>query len=224
MRRFKGDLTLKRGAIFDMDGTLFDTERYFRKAWVETADYFGRERHDIIGIEMSGTNVNQVPEILHKYYPEIDARAYFDRVVETVQGWSKTELALMPGTREILEFFKENNVIMSVASSSFHAIIEKNLKTAGISEYFSVIVGGDEVSSGKPSPEIFLKAAEEMKLPPQDCYVFEDSFNGIIAGQASGCSTIMIPDQRQPTEEIKNLCSGVYKSFIEAIEEIRNDH
>ena len=84
-----------------------------------------------------------------------------------------------------------------------------------------MIVGGDEVVSGKPSPEIFLKAAEKMNLSPQDCYVFEDSFNGIRAGHKAGCTSIMIPNQRQPTEEIKQISNGIYESFNEVIDAIK---
>lgn len=218
---FKGEINLKRGAIFDMDGTLLDTERYFRRVWVDVAEYFGEEKHEQLGFDLSGTNKTQVPAILRKYYPNIDVEAYYNKGMELVKELEEKELLLLPGTKEILEYLKENNVVMSVASSTKHSTIETNLHRTGILQYFDVIVGGDEVASGKPSPEIFLKAAEKMNLPPQDCYVFEDSFNGIRAGHNAGCAAIMIPNQRQPTEEMRNLSAGIYNSLKEAMKAIK---
>ena len=70
--------------------------------------------------------------------------------------------------------------------------------------------------NGKPAPDIFLLAAEQLNLSPAECYVFEDSFNGIISAHRAGCVAVMIPNQREPTDEIKKICAGVYKNFFEA--------
>ena len=66
-----------------------------------------------------------------------------------------------------------------------------------------------------------MKAAEEIKIPAVDCYVFEDSFNGVRAGAAAKCSTIMVIDCTEPTEEIRNLCAGVYANMFEALDAIK---
>ena len=105
---------------------------------------------------------------------------------------------------------------MAVASSAPVEVIEKNLLRTNLRGYFDVLVGGDKVSNGKPAPDIFLLAAKELNLEPSDCYIFEDSFNGIRAANSAGGFAIMIPDTIQPTEEIKNLCSAIYPSLIEA--------
>lgn len=94
-------------------------------------------------------------------------------------------------------------------------MIENNLRVAGIEDYFTAVVSGSQVEHGKPAPDIFLYAAERLCLAPEDCYVFEDSFNGIRAGVAAGCFTIMIPDLFEPTDEIRQLVAGVYKNFEE---------
>ena len=146
---------MKRGAIFDMDGTLFDTERLYVKAWIETADLFGVQRHPTIGLEMSGTNQAQALKVFAKHYPQLDAKKYFDTVVETVAKWTETDLELLPGTREILDYFKARKVLMSIASGSPRKEIERNLHKAGIREYFVSVVGGDEILNGKPAPDIF---------------------------------------------------------------------
>ena len=72
------------------------------------------------------------------------------------------------------------------------------------------------VDNGKPAPDIFLLAAKKLNLAPSDCYIFEDSFNGIRAAAASGGAAIMIPDQVQPTDEIKKICAAIYPNLTEA--------
>ena len=134
-----------------MDGTLFDTER-------------------LLGLEMGGTNQAQALKVFADHYPKLDAKKYFDTVIETVAKWTETDFELLPGTREILDYFKARKVLISVASGSSRRGIERNLQKAGIREYFVSVVGGDEILNGKPAPDIFLKAAEEMKLSVQDCY------------------------------------------------------
>ena len=113
-----------------------------------------------------------------------------------------------------------DRLLIFTASSSDRKDIEENLKTAGIRDYFRAVVGGDQVEKGKPDPEIFLRAAKALELSPEDCYIFEDSFNGIRAAHAAGGMAVMIPDQVQPDEEIKGLCK-VYESFHRVLEDIR---
>ncbi len=76
---------------------------------------------------------------------------------------------------------------------------------------------------GKPAPDIFLLAAERLGLDPKDCYVFEDAFNGVKAGVASGAKTIMVPDLLQPTEEIRQEVTAVCKTLKEAAEQIETN-
>ena len=200
-----------------MDGTLFDTEKFYVKAWTELADFFGVKRQPTLGIEMSGMNREQALLVLAKYYPQVDGQKYFDKVIETVAECMETDIELLPGAAEILDYFKEHKILMSVASGSPRRGIERNLQRSTIREYFLTAVGGDEVVNGKPEPDIFLKAAEQMQLSPKDCYVFEDSFNGIIAAYRAGCVPVMIPNQREPSDDIKKFCAGIYKDFFAAI-------
>ena len=203
-----------------MDGTLVDTERFYRKGWFEVADEFGYERNPELAIAMSGSDAKKMPEILHRFYPDVDAEAYANKVREIVRTESEKELRLMKGVKEILDYFRSQNVLMAVASSSKKAVVTANLTRSGIIDYFKVVIGGDQIKNGKPAPDIFLKAAEELKLSAKDCYVFEDSLNGIRAGYAAGCESIMIEDLTKPTDEIKKLCH-VYDSMTLAMEAIK---
>ena len=126
-----------------------------------------------------------------------------------------------PGVREILTFFREEGIPIAVASSSPSDLVGSNLTRAGIKEYFDAIIGGDQVEQGKPAPDIFLKAAEEIGCKPEDCYVFEDGKNGLSGARAAGCSPVMIIDTMRPDRELAAICTGVFESLTEALEAIR---
>ena len=213
---------MKRGAIFDMDGTLFDTEKLYRRAWLEAAPEFGEEKNYELPTAISGTNLGEESlQIIRRFFPNIDAESYLARVLELVDDWRKKNLELMTGVEEILQFFKASGVKMAVASSAPVEVIEENLLRANLRGYFEVLVGGDMVAKGKPAPDIFLLAAEKLNLEPSDCYIFEDSLNGIRSAYSSGGAAIMIPDQVQPTEEIKKLCTAIFPNLNAACQAVK---
>lgn len=112
---------------------------------------------------------------------------------------------------------------MAVASSSAAEQIEYNLEKAGIRGYFSAVVSGTEVKTGKPAPDIFLCAAERIHCEPGTCFVFEDSENGIKAGHAAGCMTIMIPDLIEASSGIMPYCTKICSDLLQAKRIIRKE-
>ncbi|MBR1647491.1 MAG: HAD family phosphatase [Selenomonadaceae bacterium] len=215
---------MKHGAIFDMDGTLFDTEKLYRQAWLDVAPEFGVEPNYDLPIAVCGTNMREESvEVVQKFYPNVDAAAYVARVLELVEACREKGLDLMTGVEEILNFFRDAGVKMAVASSAPVALIEDNLLRKNLRGYFDVLVGSDLVAHGKPAPDIFLLAAKKLNLAPEDCYIFEDSFNGIRAAHAAGGTAIMIPDTMQPTDEIKNLCTGIFANLNQAVEALKRE-
>ncbi len=213
---------MKHGAIFDMDGTIFDTEKLYRHAWLDVAVEFGEKPNPELPIAASGTNMGaQSVQIVKSFYPDIDCEKYIARVLEYAEACRQKNLELMTGVEEILNFFRDAGVKMAVASAAPVTVIEENLTRKNLRGYFDALVGGNLVEHGKPAPDIFLLAAKKLNLAAEDCYIFEDSFNGIRAAHASGGVTIMIPDTMQPTDEIKNLCAGIFTNLIEARQAIQ---
>lgn len=213
---------MKKGAIFDMDGTLFDSEKIYQSAWLATAKDFGKDRGEELVKEVSGSSEANCRKMIHEFYPDVDVDKFFKQVVATaVKVFENDGVEMMKGVTEILTYFNEHGVKMAIASSSSIEVISRNIERADIKKYFSAVVSGESVEHGKPAPDIFLKAAEKINVPASDCYVFEDSFNGIRGAYAAGCVPVMIPDTVQPTDEIKKLCAAIYPSLTDALNAIK---
>lgn len=213
---------MKKAAIFDMDGVLFDTERLYRQSWMETPLRFGQTASTAFPAAVCGTSGDTLAAIVREYYPEVDTEAFIRqgiaRARETILRQPVPEKS---GLHEILAFFRENGVKIAVASSSDRVLIESNLKRAGVIQYFDAIVSGAQMKRSKPAPDIFQEAARQLGHAPADCYVFEDGLNGLRAGLAAGCTTIMIPDLTPPTDEMRAACAAICDSLLTAAEAIR---
>ena len=207
---------MKRGAIFDMDGLLFDTERLYQESWEVMAGQFGQVHNPEFPTAVAGTSGAGMAAVVQKYYPEVDSQAFIAGCLDRAAAIIQANLPEKPGVREILSFLRDHGVPAAVASSSARELVESNLRRAGILDYFDAVVSGQEVSRSKPDPDIFLLAAERIGIPPEDCYVFEDGINGARAGVAAGCATVMIPDLMQPTEDLRQNCAGIYQNLLEA--------
>lgn len=122
-------------------------------------------------------------EIILQYYPQVDAKAFADDCILRVERELETHVPEKTGVRDILQYFKQHGVRVAVASSSKRATVLHNLKQADILSYFDAVVSGDQVTHGKPAPDIFLLAAQQIGCEPENCYVFEDGTNGIRRAQ-----------------------------------------
>ena len=213
---------MKQGAIFDMDGLMFDTEAMYQAAWKEAAAEMGICLPETFVYEVSGTSGDLLLSVIRKYFHTDDPNQLFRHILRLVENKLKVEVPVKPGLFDILEFFRAQGVKLAVASSSYTEIITSNLRVSGTEKFFDEIVSGSRIEHGKPAPDIFLYAADRLHLDPKDCYVFEDSVNGVLAGLAAGCTTVMVPDYVPPTEEIRNSSAVICASLSDALDEIRS--
>lgn len=207
-----------KGAIFDMDGTLTDTERLYRDTWLKLAVRYGQQPSMDFTRAVCGSNGQEMMNIISRFYPTIDARSFMNDCYKAVAELLEQKVPLKDGAMEILEYMKKRGFKLAIASSSSHAQIEKNMRNCGLFDYFDVFVGGDEVTHSKPHPEIFQLSAKKMGIEPEECYVFEDGMNGLKAGLAAHCKVYMMVDLTEPDDVVAPQCVGVYHSFYEAME------
>lgn len=205
--------------IFDMDGVIFDSERVYIDAYKKLAPKYVLTDVDAVQracMDSIGANRIKTREIFFSYVGhEFDYYAYREDVQQEL---NKSEYELKPGVFELFDWLKEKGVRIALASSTREVSVRKSLGHAGLTEYFDQIVCGDMVSHSKPHPEIFLTAAQRLNADPQDCYIIEDSYNGIRAAHAAGAHPIMVPDILQPDEEIREKAEVVLPSLVEVRE------
>lgn len=214
---------LPKGAIFDQDGLLFDTEVIFEQSWLKAGEELGLPVTLELTHRLSGCGKKELAAVISEAFQEVDSEAMVERVHSLA---AETQLAMTPiikpGVREILGFCRKHGIRTAIASSSMRHLVDHNLEVTGLTEFFDAIVTGRDVANGKPAPDIFLLAAERIGVSPSDCVVFEDAFPGVRAAHAAGCRTVMIPDRAQPTPEILDICE-TYPTLSDAIHSVWND-
>ena len=211
---------MKRGAIFDMDGLMFDTERLYQKLWKEQIIARGASFDPAFLSAVAGTSGRKMEETIRKFFPSIDPADIMREVFAGIDRELEKKVPEKPGIHEILAFFRERGVKTAVASSSAEHAIEHNLRATGLRDQVDVVVSGMNVKNGKPAPDVFLLAAEMLGLPAEDCYVLEDGINGVHAGLAAGAQTIMIPDTMEPTEDILASDTRIFPDLIACMKAI----
>ena len=208
-----------QAVVFDMDGVIFDTERLVIEFWKEVA-----KKHNIPNVEHTciqclGTNRVRTREIfLENYGADFPFDPYRAEVTELFDTHYKgVPLPTKPGVRELLSYLQEQDIKVGLASSTAQHLVRDEIGTAGLLPYFQTLVCGDMVEHSKPAPDIFLKACEILNADPTKSIAIEDSFNGIRSAHCAGMTPIMVPDQVQPTDEIRTLAFHVMPSLLDVL-------
>jgi HAD superfamily hydrolase (TIGR01509 family) len=205
-------------ALFDMDGLLIDSEASIMGAWMRVADHMGvklqREEYltvvgraapDAIAVLVNLFGGKQRLELAHaRVVADLDAIP------------AEQRFPLKAGTMEVLAALSELRIPCAVASSSARDEIEARLASAGVRTFFAALAGGDEVSRGKPDPEVYVLAARRLGVDPKLCVAFEDSTNGARAALAAGAKLVLVPDLVRPNDEICDQALKVLRSLTEA--------
>ena len=209
-----------RTAIFDMDGLMFDTELLYVRALEE---YVGPKT----GVAFPRENVLRTLGCNHadflRLFPELFGTAITpEYCTALVTEWMTEEILengvpTKPGLYTLLDALKANGIRIALATGTSRPIALEYLRRTDTLRYFDAFAFGDQVTHGKPDPEIFLLACEALGAMPETTAVFEDSVNGLKAAHAGGFFSICVPDLVDPLPYLDFTPDAVLKTLDEAI-------
>jgi beta-phosphoglucomutase len=204
----------RKGFIFDLDGVIVDTARYHFLAWKRLAESLGITFSETQNEQLKGVSrVRSLEKILTWGNLQISEEK-FNQLLNTknedylsyIERMDEDEI--LPDVPRVLSYLKQNGQPIALGSASKNA--RTILKEVNLHKIFDVIIDGTNVSKAKPDPEVFLKAAEGLKMPPEKCIVFEDSLAGIKAANTAGMMSIGIGNAAVLSE-----ATYVFRDFTE---------
>lgn len=214
-----------KAVIFDMDGLLIDSEPLWQEAGIETLDRFGIR----LTLEQyhTSTGLRTAEWVAHWFRQYAVSQDHAAEAIEIIIRKAIEKIAAagepMPGAKNILAFFKSKQMITGLATSSPMALVDVVVDKLGIREYFSVISSAEHLPYGKPHPQVFLDCAKALNVIPEDCLVFEDSFNGMIAAKAAKMKCVVIPAKEQMHQAHWSAGDCILGSLAEFKEEQLNN-
>ncbi len=203
--------------IFDMDGLMFDTEKLGETCWEKAGEKFGYNISREIYKKVTGLNLAKSKEIFLKYhgkdFPFDIIRN--ERIRLANEKIISRGVPVKTGLFDLLDFLKSAKIKTGLASSTEKQRVYLLLDQSKTKDYFHAITCGDEVTKGKPDPEIFLTTCVKLRTEPERCIVLEDSVHGIEAAFRAGMLPIMVPDTIQPDDRIKEKAFKIFDSLID---------
>jgi HAD superfamily hydrolase (TIGR01509 family) len=200
------------GAIFDWDGVVIDSSKHHEESWERLALEVGQPLppgHFKQGFGRKNEFI--IPNLLRWATEETEIRQHSLRKEalyrEVVAEWG---LEPLPGVRTWLERLRDAGVPCAIGSSTHRANIDLSLSLIGLAEFFTGIVTAEDVSHGKPDPEVFVKAAGRISRAPERCVVFEDAFVGIEAAQTGGMRVVGVATTH-PIEDLRMTDRAVHR-------------
>ncbi len=210
-----------KGFLFDMDGTVFDTERVYKESWHEVSKELGYDIPDQLLDMMRGSSRQSAIKIFNDFYGD-DPHDYVEarqlREVVADRRLREGGVPLKPGARELTTYLRDKGISLALATSTYRPVVDFYLSDSGMEDVFDLIITGDMIERGKPEPDIFIRAARELGLEPSECVICEDSLNGIIAGRRSGARVYYIPDLNDISkEELELYTDGTFQSLTDML-------
>ncbi len=207
-----------RAVICDLDGLLFDSERRTRAAWKIAMRSLGHDLDDAFYATLIGRKIAISEGMVAERFA-VDVMTFRERWrAEHHHLVTTGPVPPRPGALELIAWLEQRSIPRAIATSSIRSDAERTL--GAVIHRFHAIVTGDQVTRGKPDPEIYLRAAAALGIDPRECVALEDSEPGIAAAHAAGMRAMMVPDLKHPSAEVRAIAHGIYPSLIEARHEI----
>ena len=208
-----------QAVVFDMDGLMFDSERYVQKSWDIAGERlgYGPLGHNIVNT--LGTNLtNRKKYFLEHYGNDFPFDKFLDGYRDAYYELVEDGVPAKKGLHEILKVLREKGLKIGVATSSSEEHAVSNLKREGIFDYFDSVITGNMIEHGKPEPDIYIEACRQLKVDPSKAIALEDAINGIRSAHGAGMNPVMIPDIVQDTSKVDDILFGKCESLLEFAE------
>ncbi len=197
---------LPRAVLSDMDGVLLDTETLSKITFYALMESRGFDQADVIFPQLVGRNKAAHYEIFRRDLPHgLDVMDFADEWMARYLAMLVENVPVKDGAMALLKRMKTHDIPVLVVTSSATDKAEMLLQRAGLRPFIEQVIGGDQVDSGKPAPDIYLKAAATLPHPIDQMLAIEDSNYGVMAAHRAGAVTVQIPDLAPPSDEVKAL-------------------
>jgi beta-phosphoglucomutase len=204
----------------DMDGLMLDTEHLYKSAWQKASSQLGYPLDDDFYFTLVGrTNAAGEMALTRRFGPAFPLAAFRELWARL---WREEVLAsgipLKQGLTELLEYLAGHEIPAAIATSSDQDYATFSLEAAGLDRRsFAHIVTGEQVTKGKPAPDIYLEAARRLGVDPVRCLALEDSDAGILSASKAGMTAVMVPDLKPPSEEARRAAFRVLTSLHQVL-------
>ena len=211
--------------IFDMDGLMFDTEAMTRDLWNTIGAEMGYKHVSAVMPETMGVRLAQEGDIFRRHFgPDFPYETFVTefrrRFAERIESEG---VPVKEGLYDLLEYLRREKIPCAVASSTSRKNVLHYCDQTKVTGYFQKIICGDMVEKSKPDPQIYLVAAREIGMAPEHCMALEDSPNGCLSARRAGMATVMVPDQIQPDEKMREGLFACVPSLRDVIPLLEKD-
>lgn len=209
-----------KAVIFDLDGSLVDSMWMWHAIDIEYLGRFGIEMPEKLQEEIGGKSFSETAVYFKERF------ALTDTLQKIKDDWNRmawdkysNEVPLKEGVTDVLEYCKNHEIRMGIATSNSRELVDNIVSVRQLERYISCIVTGCEVAKGKPAPDVYLEVAKRFEVRPEECLVFEDIVEGIMAGKAAGMKVCAVYDKNSEhqDEEKRRLADYYTYDFRELI-------
>lgn len=184
----------KFAVLFDMDGVIVDSNPYHKDAWLEFCRRYNVElkEEDVPKYIYGKTNKAALVDVFQREFSPEESFRMSEEKEAIYRELHRADISLIRGLDTLLQRFSQAEIPLAVCTNAPVANLNFTLEQTGIRSYFKVLIDASQVSKGKPDPEIYLKAAQLLNMPPERCIVMEDSTVGVEAGLRAGMKVVGI--------------------------------